>query len=215
MNQSIVDNTQWTYKKIKMAICVPTRDMVHSHFAFCLAQLFKTTSDIGIETYLFFDSGTVLLNQREHLVKMAKDVDADYILWLDSDMIFPSTTAVRLLNHNRDIVACNYMKRTQPQNTVAYVDTNDWESWVPLIRQDGLIKVQGVGMGCMLMKTECFDKLRKPYFEFTYTEKTQDWIGEDFTLQQKLQNNGYEIFIDTVLSMELKHMGIQAFGSND
>jgi hypothetical protein len=77
--------------------------------------------------------------------------------------------------------------------------------------QDELVKVEGVGMGCMLMKLDIFEKLQKPYFEFRYKEDTQDYFGEDFILLGKLREQGYDVFIDTVLSMDIKHLGIYAF----
>jgi len=215
MSKSIQNSSIWNSKPTKLAILVPTRDTVHSQFAYCLAQLIKTTSEAGIDTYLFFDSSTILLNQREKLIENAKDMKCDYVLWLDSDMMFPSTTALRLLAHNKDIVACNYMKRSKPLKTVAYTDLTNWDSWLPLEPKDDLIKVEGVGMGCMLMKTEIFNSLQKPYFEFTYKGDTQDWYGEDFMLLTKLRLNGFNVYIDTILSMDIKHLGIYAFGNND
>ena len=215
MSKSIQNSSIWNSKPTKLAILVPTRDTVHSQFAYCLAQLIKTTSEAGIDTYLFFDSSTILLNQREKLIENAKDIKCDYVLWLDSDMMFPSTTALRLLAHNKDIVACNYMKRSKPLKTVAYTDLTNWDSWLPLEPKDDLIKVEGVGMGCMLMKTEIFNSLQKPYFEFTYKGDTQDWYGEDFMLLTKLRLNEFNVYIDTILSMDIKHLGIYAFGNND
>ena len=141
MSKSIQNSSIWNSKPIKLAILVPTRDTVHSQFAYCLAQLIKTTSEVGIDTYLFFDSSTILLNQREKLIENAKDIKCDYVLWLDSDMMFPSTTALRLLAHNKDVVACNYMKRSKPLKTVAYTDLRNWDSWLPLEPKDDLIKV--------------------------------------------------------------------------
>jgi hypothetical protein len=215
MSKSIQNSSLWDSKPTKLAVLVPTRDTVHSQFAYCLAQLIKTTSEAGIDTYLFFDSSTILLNQREKLIENAKDIKCDYVLWLDSDMMFPSTTALRLLAHNKDIVACNYMKRSKPLKTVAYTDLRNWDSWLPLEPKDDLIKVEGVGMGCMLMKTEIFNSLQKPYFEFTYKGDTQDWYGEDFMLLTKLRLNEFNVYIDTILSMDIKHLGIYAFGNND
>ncbi len=215
MSKSIQNSSLWDSKPTKLAVLVPTRDTVHSQFAYCLAQLIKTTSETGIDTYLFFDSSTILLNQREKLIENAKDIKCDYVLWLDSDMMFPSTTALRLLAHNKDIVACNYMKRSKPLKTVAYTDLTNWDSWLPLEPKDDLIKVEGVGMGCMLMKTEIFNSLQKPYFEFTYKGDTQDWYGEDFMLLTKLRLNQFNVYIDTILSMDIKHLGIYAFGNND
>jgi hypothetical protein len=103
------------------------------------------------------------------------------------------------------------MRRSKPLKTVAYTDLNDWNSWIPMEPQTELVKVQGVGMGCMLMKTEVFDKLEKPYFEFQYKEDTEDYFGEDFILLGKLRNLGYEVFIDTQLSMKVKHVGNYAY----
>jgi hypothetical protein len=211
--KSIQNSSLWEVKPVKVSILVPTRDMVHSHFAYSLTQLVKTSSEAGIDVYLFFDSSTILLNQRERLIDEAIKIESDYVLWLDSDMMFPSNVILRLLAHNKDIVACNYMKRSLPMKPVAYRDLNDWDSWLPLEPFDELIKVQGVGMGCMLMKTEIFSKLEKPYFEFRYKEDTQDWFGEDFILQDKLIKLGYDINIDTLLSIDIKHMGIYAFGT--
>jgi hypothetical protein len=211
MKKSIRKSSMWDSKQIKLSILVPTRDTVHSQFSYCLAQLYKTTSELGIETFLFYDSSTILLNQRERLLEQAKKVNSDYVLWIDSDMMFPSTTAVRLLEHNKDIVACNYTKRTKPLKTVAYTNLNDWNSWLPMVPQDELVKVEGVGMGCMLMKLDIFEKIQKPYFEFRYKEDTQDYFGEDFILLGKLREQGYDVYIDTVLSMDIKHLGIYAF----
>jgi hypothetical protein len=211
MKNSLNNSSIWVAKPIKLAILVPTRDMVHAHFAYSLAQLVKTTSELGIDTYLYFDSSTILLNQREKLIDEAIKMEADYVLWLDSDMMFPSNVVLKLLAHNKDIVACNYMKRSLPMKTVAYTDLNDWDSWVPMEPQEELVKVKGIGMGCILMKTEVFRKLEKPYFEFRFKEDTKDWFGEDFILQDKIQKVGYEILVDTMLSMEIKHVGIYAF----
>lgn len=211
MRKSINQSSMWEGKPLKLSILVPTRDMVHSHFTFSLINLVKTMTELGIDTYTFFDSSTILLNQRERLIEKAREINSDYVLWLDSDMMFPSTVAVRLLEHNQDIVACNYMRRSLPLKTVAYTDVYDWDSWVPMSPQDELVEVQGIGMGCMLMKTSVFDQLEKPYFEFRYKEDTQDWYGEDFVLLHKLRNNNHKIYVDTILSMDIKHVGTYAF----
>lgn len=205
----------WTNKPSKVSIVVPTRDTVHSGFAFSLTQLIKTSENAGIETFLFFNSGSVLLSQRENLTKMSLEVESDYILWLDSDMTFPSTTLLRLLSHNKNIVGCNYKKRSNPQTPVAYKKIGDWDSWLPLEEKENLVEVEGVGMGCILIKTNLFKKIEKPYFEFTYDKKTDDWLGEDFNLFKKFRNIGENIYIDTHLSMDIGHLGLYKFGSTN
>ena len=39
----------------------------------------------------------------------------------------------------------------------------------------------------------------------------EDYFGEDFILLGKLRNLGYKVFIDTQLSMKVKHVGNYAY----
>jgi cellulose synthase/poly-beta-1,6-N-acetylglucosamine synthase-like glycosyltransferase len=174
----------------------------------------KVSTQMGVDTHLFFDSSTILINQRENLIDNSIEMGTEWCLWLDSDMMFPPTTLLRLLSHKEDIVACNYMKRSFPSKSVAFTDTTDWESWVPLEHSNNLEVVEAVGMGCVLMRTNVFKQLTKPYFEYTYQSETQDWIGEDFTLFKKLNDLGYKVKIDMNLSNQLYHIGTFAYGEN-
>lgn len=208
---SIYKQTAWSPPKGSVSILVPVNDMVHSHFTYSLSNLIKLTTQIGIETHLFFDASTILINQREKLIEQALEVGSEWVLWLDSDMMFPPTTLTRLLNHDEDLVGCNYMKRAYPFKTTAFSDTKDWENWIP-IQYGDLQDAEAVGLGCCLMKTSIFKKLKKPYFEYTYQEKTGDWGGEDFTLFKKLKKEGFDLKIDMNLSNEIYHIGTFAYG---
>jgi hypothetical protein len=212
MKKSIYDTTLWESQPKKIAILVPTKDVVYSHFSFSLANIIKTSVQSGLDVDVFFDQSTILINQREYLVNKAIESHSDYMFWMDSDMYLPSTTILRLLAHNEDIVCGNYMKRAPQFKTVAYTDTTDWDSWVPLVKEDELVEVEGVGLGCCLMKTDIFKKLKRPFFEYNYQPKTKDWGGEDFMLQKKLREQGYKIYLDMVLSEQVKHIGTFAFG---
>lgn len=211
---SIYTNTIWEGIPSSVSILVPTRDTVYSHFSLSLGNLIKTTTQMGIDVHLFFDASTILINQRENLISQAIMVKSEWVFWLDSDMMFPPTTLVRLLAHKEDIIACNYMKRSHPFKSVAFTDIDDWESWVPIQSDDKIITVDAIGMGCLLMKTSIFQKLNKPYFEYTYQPKTGDWEGEDFTLFKKLNKIGHQVKVDMNLSNEIYHIGTYAFGKN-
>lgn len=211
MNNSILDSTLWGTTNKKIAILVPTRDLVHSYFSYSLIQLVKFSTQLGLDVYTFFDSSTILLNQRNNLVNMALELGADWVLWLDSDMIFPMSTLTRLLSHNKDIVGCNYMKRSLPLKPTAYLDTTDWNSYLPLDTDGDIVEVEAMGMGCVLMKMETFLSLEKPYFKFTYDKDTDDYLGEDFNLFKDLNLNGYKVFVDANLSKEINHLGTFSF----
>ena len=157
--------------------------------------------------------GTLLVNQREGLVDMARDANATHVLWIDSDMIVPPDSAQRLLSHRVDVVAGNYVTRQYPHKTVAYSKFNDWNSYVThdSASMDTLTRVDAVGMGCILMRMSVFDRLTKPYFQTQWVPETNDHMGEDFTLCSKLKMIGCEVLIDNDLSRSLQHLGTFAF----
>jgi len=208
--KNIYDLTMWNTNPIKLAILIPCRETVYSLFTASLVELIKTTTMAGIDVHVIYDQSTILLTQRERLAQQALEIKADYALWLDSDMMFPSTTAMRLLAHNKDIVCANYMNRSLPLQTVAYPERGNWENWLPLEGDQELQEVEGVGMGCMMIKTEVLKKITPPYFAFEY--KDREWHGEDFFFQNKLRNAGYKILVDMNISFQVRHVGQWAFG---
>lgn len=212
---SVFTTSKWSVKNKKLAVCVPIRDTLHSAHAMSLIELVKFNTMNDIDTHVFMDGSTILLNQRERLAELALDFNSEYMLWLDSDMTFPATTAVRLMAHGKDIVAGNYVKRQPPFKGVAYKHIGDWQNPLPFDVEDDLVKIEGIGMGCVLMKTRIFAELEKPWFEFEYNAQTNDFLGEDMILWQKTQALGYDIFVDTQLSQELRHLGTYAFGPKD
>jgi len=212
-NKSVFSTSSWSTKKSKLAVLIPCRDTLHSAHALALAELVKFNTMNNIDTHVFMDASTILLTQRERLATNAVVLNADYMLWLDSDMVFPATTAVRLLAHNEPVVAGNYIRRQKPYKGVAYKKIGDWEKPLSFDVQDELVSVAGVGMGCLLIKTDIFKELSKPWFDFQWTPSSNDFLGEDMYLCQKITAAGYSIKIDTMISQELHHLGTFAFNA--
>lgn len=213
-NKSVFSTSSWSTKKSKLAVLIPCRDTLHSAHALALAELVKFNTMNNIDTHVFMDASTILLTQRERLATQAVGLNADYMLWLDSDMVFPATTAVRLLAHNELVVAGNYIRRQKPYKGVAYKKIGDWEKPLSFDIQDELVSVAGVGMGCLLIKTDIFKELSKPWFDFQWTPSSNDFLGEDMYLCQKITAAGYSIKIDTMISQELHHLGTFAFNAD-
>jgi hypothetical protein len=200
---------------VRLAICVPCKDMLHSVFSHNLCSLLHYNYTKNIETRVFYNMGTLVCNQRSGLVKLAQEWAATHILWLDSDTSFPFYTAFKLLSHNQSIVAGNYPTRVLPYKTVAYKKQGDWESYlrhsVEIEPKKDLIEVEGVGMGCMLTEMSVFDAIGKPWFNIAYDERTDDYLGEDMDFCLRARERGYKIWIDDVLSRQLNHLGTFAF----
>lgn len=198
-------------KNVQVSICVPCRDMVHSAFAFDLSKLIQYSQSIGIDVIPHFCMGTLIVNQRDQLADMVLEAGSTHALWLDSDMMFPPDTIQRLLNHNKSIVAGNYVTRQYPHKTVAYSKLHDWRSYLINNTDTDLVEVEAVGMGCMLTDATVLKQMSKPYFQTVWIAETQDHMGEDFYFCKQAKVLGHTVWIDTNLSEKLSHLGTFAF----
>ncbi len=191
---------------MKIAIAIPSRDMVHAKFAFDLANLvghFK-----GGQINIMHSVGTLICDQRVDLATMALSAGADYILWLDTDMRFPKDALDRLLAHGKDIVGCNYSTRMlPPQPTATNFKGSGFEPVVTLPENTGLEEVGYMGFGCVLTKADVFKRMEAPWFHLGYSTVNHKFIGEDVYFCRKAHDIGIPVLIDHDLSKEIKHIG--------
>ena len=128
---------------VKLAIAVPAHDNVSALFAMDLARLYAATRAALPITTLACEMGTFVHHAREKLLHDVTSIwGATHVLWLDADMTFPPDTALRLLKHERDIVAANYVTRVAPSRPTARRDGQ----YVSSIDATGLEQVDHVGM---------------------------------------------------------------------
>jgi hypothetical protein len=192
---------------MNLAICIPSRDNVPIGFARSLANLTATLEKNNITYDLKIMLGSVLPDLRMNLAYSS--LNSDYILWLDSDMHFPSYTFEKLKSHNKDIVAATYSTRYKPQRSVAFMDQGNID--LRLDQSTGLHEVFAVGMGCMLIKTEILKTMSEPWFKFEWDPITKTYSGEDIFFCRTATDHGYKIFVDADLSNELAHYGTKAY----
>lgn len=203
---------------MKVAICLPCRDMVHTSFAYDLSRMMASWAaqhvPKGDQLMIFTSKGTLIVNQRADLVRNAVNAGADYILWLDTDMRFPKDTLDRLLAHKKPIVAANYATRRLPVDTVAFqlADDGGWSTLPSSSEKTGLEKVTAVGMGVMLTDCKIYKEMEAPWFSITYHQNSHEYSGEDIYFCYKAGKMGYDILIDHDLSKEVKHVGDFEFG---
>jgi hypothetical protein len=204
---------------MKVAICVPCRDSVMSGFCFDLAKMVgyhsRNTKD---EIYIYQMPGTLIFHQREKLAKEALAAGAEAILWIDSDMRFPSDTLERLLSHNVDIVGVNATTRREPILPTALdlevVDDTPVFRKVETRGKDYVEEVAAVGFGVTLTRKSVFDKMPQPWFDILWTDKG-GILGEDVHFCIKAQDFGIKTYVDHVLSPYIKHIGTKEYGWDD
>lgn len=190
---------------MRLVIGGPTLASVPASFALDLAQLYSFTREHGpwSSVTMGFIQSTYVHVGREAVLVGAIERQATHVLWLDTDMAFPSDTAIRLARHNRSIVAANCVMRHPRQMFTARRDGQPVETRP---ESSGLEAVDTVGPAVMLMRTDVVAGLPRPWFEHGRNEAGGD-IGEDVMLCRKLKAAGQDIYIDHELSKEIGHIG--------
>ncbi len=157
---------------------------------------------------------------RNRLVRLALEGNADWVLWIDADMIFPPEALLRLLAHDRDIVGVDYRLRAPPFKRIGlfmHDDDPKRHTRVPRAqaqaRQSGLIEMAMLGLGLILVRANVFRKLPSPWFGRTWVKEhaTPDnpdgFSTEDTYFCNVARHYGYPIWCDLDLSAQVQHIG--------
>lgn len=182
---------------MKILIAVPCMDQVPAAFCASLARLKK----VG-ECVLVMQMGSLIYTSRNTLATQAIQSEADYVLWLDSDMVFEPDTLIRLMDtlekNDLDIVTGLYFRRVPPYTPVLFDQLDrrtetifNWTEFREIPKE--LFEVGGCGFGCVLMRTDVFFDVQSKYGNmFAPIGNT----GEDLAFSWRARECGYKIMCD-------------------
>lgn len=156
--------------------------------------------------------GADLQNGKNQLPFNGK-LDYDYIMWIDSDIIFTPNDFIRLLNVNQDIVSGLYLMEGGEQYATVqkwdyeYFGKNfSFEFLTPKFVKDyqeqypnTLIDVEYTGFGFILIKKGVFEKIGYPWFKPIYYDLPNgisDFCAEDVGFCKMAIKNGFKIYIE-------------------
>lgn len=206
-------------KKVKLAICIPSNGEWKADFGYCLAQLCVYCSsalffDGEEREVLFIDKRTSNLpRSRQECLEDALMQDCTHALFIDTDQIFPMDTAHRLLRWGKPVVACNIPLKTVPSYPTARARGGDRNPFgTPIYSNSsanpmGLEKVWRVGSGIMLIDLSIMEKIDKPWFEIRWSDKHSQFVGEDWFFVKRVEDAGFDVYIDHDLSRHIGHVG--------
>lgn len=186
-------------KRDLVIIGVPCGDRVHQEFAQCLwgAGRGARNHRQGIA----FGNSSIVANARNQCVEAALHLEAQWLMFIDSDMMFPHTTIDRLLAHKKDIVCGVYPRRGPPFDNLGHT-INEEDRFA----KTGLVEMSHVPTGMLLINTKVFADLKRPFFRFGADETHGIVRGEDWTFSEMARERGYSLWADIDLSKELRHI---------
>ena len=179
---------------MKLAIGMTTAGLIKSQCAFSLANFLAKTN---LDCVILFKEGPNQPLNREVIAELAQKTECTHLLFVDSDMVFPTDAVEKLLAHDKDIIGVNYNMRMFPPTST--VKTKKGETV-----QDVLFECDGVATGFMLIKMEVFNKLEKPWFHVGILDaKTLE--GHDYRFCRLAREAGFGVWCDPTIT--IKHIG--------
>lgn len=134
-------------------------------------RLGKKHADIK---FYFMPPGRMSIdNMRNAAAKVALELECDYLMFIDDDMILHPDTLQSLLDADKDIVmALTFIRggvfhpmffKKLPKETGGY-DLTYYTDWEDNVNEKGIVDCQAVGFATVLIKTHLLKQLQAPYF---------------------------------------------------
>jgi len=218
---------------LKVAIITPVYGSYEQAFINCLMLcLSRPNTNIGFSLVSLCGNSNVtaarnLSIQEVFIQEEAVKYKFDYLLFIDSDVIFAFEDIQKLLAYQKDVIAGTYFAKSIPFFPVAgYYDINKIENGFPKVTKEQvsskkLLEVDWVGCGFLLLKRKIIDKIEYPWFDMRVIDLPKpakrggnitikkELLSEDISFCTKIRELGYKIFLDT--SVLLKHIGKSNF----
>lgn len=145
-----------------------------------------------------------------------------FCLHLDSDVIAPPDTILRLMSHGLDCVGGMYCRRSPPHSVPVAIKDGKWLDRLPGPGESPLVDVDMMGAGCLLLSRKFLETMAqrpsrpgKPWFDWRADMGGQlppdmPCLSEDFTMMHNARMAGFRVVLDT--GIRCHHVGYSAYG---
>ncbi len=190
---------------MKIAIVIPSHDMVHTDFAMCLTRLIAYTVSVGhVEPVIINPRSSLVQKGRWIGVKQALHLPGiDKVLFIDSDQTFPANALHKLMHWNKKVACATYRLR---QDELEYTARNTKGDRIDFSQRTGLHEVASTGLGFALINASVFQEIPEPWFTVDYIDGT--WVSEDESFFQQVK---HKVWVDADLTKQIGHVGIKEY----
>ena len=198
---------------MKLLIAVPTFETIYP-------DTFKSIYEVdpcGHDVHFDFVRGYDCATARNNIAINAQNGGYDYVLMVDNDVVLPKTALRDLLDDAREVCLGFYAHRDADNiyrgrtcvcklfdpdghKYFNYPLESEWTAQeLKELQEKGETKIQihGGGMGCAMIKTEVFSRIRYPWYDWVnYADDNRGMLSEDLYFCEQLRNAGIKIYTD-------------------
>lgn len=140
---------------------------------------------------------------RNKMAELLLKTDFTHLLMLDLDHTHPTDIIQRLakwvlLDERIKIVGGLNFRRGAPYEPCAFMVDDEGAVYAPAEWEEGLVKVDYIGTGSILISREVFEEIEPPWFFNDYSNAWKgNYPGEDMGFCVKAREAGFQLWLDT------------------
>lgn len=179
-----------------IACLIPCYKQPHPKMQHAFAQVAYTAQKAGIDLYSQPIMQTSVVHWTRNgliseLIKSKKPFT--HVLFIDDDIVPAPDSLVRLLQHNVDIIAALCTKRQDPPIPNARLMDPESGMFQELWEfPDGLVEVDAVGTGMMLISRNALQQVAEIYFQCLHEKAVYGLTDEQAAEMTKLRTAGFD-----------------------
>ena len=198
---------------MRILVAVPTFETIFPDTYRSLWNMDKGEHEVLFESIRGYDVATA----RNKVAEKAVELNVDYLLSVDNDVVLPKDALLNLLSNDEDVCLGHYahrgpdnlysgrtcLCRLKDANGVPYyhypLESEYTAQEIKDMLNDGIIKLEihGGGMGCALVRTEVFRKLSYPWYDWVnYGDANRGMLSEDLYFCELCRNSHIPITAD-------------------
>jgi GT2 family glycosyltransferase len=189
---------------VRLFLGIPTAGSPSAPFLASLAHLRLPEDAHEFERTIV--TGNFIPAQRDLLVERALDWGADAIAMCDDDMVLPPDALTNLCAVLRDdpragIAGALYYSRDglRPMVVSGWDSQDTSAGWIPAFDDRTPVAVDGVGFGCVVIRSDAIRTLEPPYFPAQiYVERSDARVrvcNEDYLFCERLRGARHSVFL--------------------
>ena len=186
---------------VNVVVGIPSFGMVSTYFLQARStQQFPLVSSAVDKIVL----NKPIAEARNEIVQYALDQGANYIYWLDDDVIPPPDAFLKMFMAQKDIVNGVYWSKSNPPMPLMF--RNHLEGPYLDWHVGDFIEVDAAGNGLTLVRTDVYrtisEKIGGPWYSTDYTSFKNATVSsanntEDLYFYWKARNAGFKVWVDT------------------
>lgn len=198
---------------MRILIAVPTYESIFPDTYKALWDLDKGGHEVLFESVRGYDVATA----RNKIAQKAIDLNAEYVLMVDNDVVLPKNALLMLLEDKKDVCLGYCQRRISNEGFRGLTsicrlydkDGNEYYHYPPescytteemhMLEHAGesCIEVHGGGTACALIRTSIFQTLSYPWFDWVnYGDANKGVLSEDLHFCSLCRASGIRIYAD-------------------